>query len=1701
MAIVGNINNLDLEEPSSASKGSIVGNIFQNPSVLKNEEEPKRGMKMLPEKGDFAGTEAVLTTIPKMVGGALAYTGAAGLAGLAGNSFEESLHAGEEAQQKVMGLGSDKVNTIQGNIFEALGKGVDLVGRGAEAAVQDYARAGLAEPGVRNPYTPQQMEAGEQAGQPGARAVGEVAANLAPIPFLGRGGKQTRSPGPTVDPTVARATEWAKKQGRSNPTPQDFADVLKNKDVPEPQQLEFPDEIMRGRQQEAAAAEAAYREEVARQAAQGELQTIREQAAFGRELLSGTKDMFDNSGQVKDELLGPLQRSAKERPETLTEGSQAITEPLVQTPEREAPAGATQPGETVPVQNELPFPKEERAQGGIDYTVEGAPKTVTEQMKRPYVDENGIPYDKGLELNAVDKPSWTNKDAGWRSVDIETTGESWKRRKVDIIKEKGGGYVVEGPREPGSRRTYNYIHSFDTLKDATNYAKDYAAWLRGELEKRPNVLEDKYNSWRNIGKDSMGLESHEWNPEMASKAIEGDFRGALETIRDKSNNTFHKALAARLLDDLGFNPKLAVVDEIFTSAAAKAKGLVTLGNWHSAEGIKLSLKGSGAFSERIMLHEAMHAKVARLQYMYELGMDMPGKTKEAVEGIRNLYNHTITQLEGHYGLTDPYEFVAEAFTNPVFQDALKGLRIGEKSGLGLKQMATNAWDAFVHFIAKLLGLNPFKRNVLSETLNETAKLMKEIDINPEVAKAAYGSREGITHAAMGDWNSIKDVLRTNYNRADKATPKGYKDFMEMVSQEQGQDFVKALAEPVKKAMYDSYKKQFSADHAASNKPIGYDDRSLEQLSKEDLYNPEGGRKVDDVAPWGAQGPAAVAGDKHPILRRVFDGIESASIAVENLKNKWSKGAEIHGGYGLSNVRAAKRRADPNSLYSLDKKLNEKEKGLVMELAEQYGGKEGVNLGDEKFLRTKGASDKVVQFFKKWEEVRTDVLKNINDLRKKRGLDPIEALPNWFSRVRYGTFQTFAIDPKTAKHTYLAAFDTLADAEKVAKHMQETRGIQAVAAPSEHNPRVPVLPSEVFVEAAKRATDDPARHKLLLEAAKDAAEQSGIARFALHQDSPSSGYAGTKEIVGALGVEKAWDGFYGSIDHYINQAAKYVGSDDLKKFVSELHYDQKVKTDYPNAVAKAKYRYDLYSGAMRMGDEVLRNTSKTIAQIPVLKKWVGEDTLGNAVRYSSNFFTVSQLVMLNAKFYLANAIQFSTVPARMLELKNTTLAGGDVGAAILKGIVSTYLPTKEFKARMVEAQKRGALEARFAEALDWIGQEGTPKKLIEIGTTQFAAAMADTFSRAVTYNMMYELGKSAGLKGDKIHDFAARETTGIMLNYDKWARMPALNKLGVVGDTMAPLTQFISNVAFRYLEYWKEAAPRLKDGKIKSEFGPLLAFLGLSTAVAGVKGLPFYEDLEDVFIKLNQLYINNGGQYFGTPTEWISKVAPQAITDGIPSSASGVNLVGSLGSGNILSNVGNVPGLLTSFKAGRSGVMLALNAADIWPISEQEKQNYQTDVSPPQLRMMIENYYRNYADDDIAGWKKPFATPKSAMRDRQGNATDFRTDKENAMALTLGARPLNEANISHKKFVESKMDTASKAATGRAKEILFDVVEGGKQDIPEFVFRTLRSNPEMAADLPNYIKEEALRRNVPYDIRYILQNKAKGDQIMRHEDIR
>lgn len=182
-------------------------------------------------------------------------------------------------------------------------------------------------------------------------------------------------------------------------------------------------------------------------------------------------------------------------------------------------------------------------------------------------------------------------------------------------------------------------------------------------------------------------------------------RPILARIAKEGTTPFNRVLAQALLD-AGVNSTVRFGEAYQLSLQHGAA--IAAASYHGKSDTVTLMNGANV--EKHMLHEFAHAAtVAAIDRNTLAAIQLRALMQKVRES--GLVDAKL------YGMTDEFEFIAEAMSNPKFQDALRGVPIEGRGSIA------TAWHAFVDLVRRILKLAD--GNALSEALAIGAHLMED----------------------------------------------------------------------------------------------------------------------------------------------------------------------------------------------------------------------------------------------------------------------------------------------------------------------------------------------------------------------------------------------------------------------------------------------------------------------------------------------------------------------------------------------------------------------------------------------------------------------------------------------------------------------------------------------------------------------------------------------------------------------------------------------------------------------------------------------------------------------------------------------------------------------------------------------------------------------------------------------------------------
>jgi N12 class adenine-specific DNA methylase len=225
----------------------------------------------------------------------------------------------------------------------------------------------------------------------------------------------------------------------------------------------------------------------------------------------------------------------------------------------------------------------------------------------------------------------------------------------------------------------------------------------------------------------------------------------LERIATESTSPDHRALARQLLAN-GVNPSVGTgsADGQTFNTGRDTRDYAAS---YDPKAHHVALyEANGA--ERNLLHEFTHAATAK-------ALRVGGRAAMQMKALYAAAKRS-SKLAGMYGMANVDEFVAEAHSNPAFQQALRQTQTGPR----------NLWERFVDIVRAIIGLPPGQRDMLTTVLQVGSDLMTENSEQADEDGAETGGALGSARARPWERAAQLDWERGTENTMAAALPDG-----------------------------------------------------------------------------------------------------------------------------------------------------------------------------------------------------------------------------------------------------------------------------------------------------------------------------------------------------------------------------------------------------------------------------------------------------------------------------------------------------------------------------------------------------------------------------------------------------------------------------------------------------------------------------------------------------------------------------------------------------------------------------------------------------------------------------------------------------------------------------------------------------------------------------------------------------------------
>ncbi len=899
-----------------------------------------------------------------------------------------------------------------------------------------------------------------------------------------------------------------------------------------------------------------------------------------------------------------------------------------------------------------------------------------------------------------------------------------------------------------------------------------------------------------VGDKNLMSEDHTTN--MTDAIRSGDLKGAVSEIAENHPNGVYRQLANYLGDKLeGINTKyhpetyLENGDRQYSGYFDPSTGTV-------------GFSGVGASSPHTVLHETVHALTS--QFMD----DRPNDVR--VMGLKNLYNQLdITKFPS---ISNVKEFVAEAFSNPEFQDYLKTQRVDTRT----------MWTRFTDGVRNLLGLKPGIETTLGNALDHAIDLGKQVieasDVNTRRSIMENFQKAGVP-------KPLADMMTTR--------PKDVKP-VEVVKNSQVQDVVKRLTG------LDRIAEQFD-----------FTPKDPKEIIKMVMDNPKdikSGLGQDIKNQFDSGGLfASLRHENNPVVKSTYAYVDHAVKSYEDQIRNLITDKET----GIKPMMQALSKDDFTTVH-MQLMIDE---GHVERTAQQ--------------LSQLGWKQPMIDLAIKLREIGKKILKDFNEARGRMNppLPPIDARMGHLAGKFVGDFFHLIKDKddnvimRINGHTKWGAQD-LANTMKQEhpdwkigkqeyKSMAETTKADRFAGFTElmnyigkHDPNVAKA-----LDTLDRYTRSTATNYL------------GAPKHALDKKAAAGG------LVGSEG-NKAWvdattnaeEGFKGHLS-YLDTTIKWLEMQKAMEKVGAVTSDKGVTDAMPNAIKWAKSYTD---HALHTNQGKLADVANSFLSIVGEKSGVGHTNIMRVVNGVSSLEMRAWMGIGNMPFTVKHMVlPLQKMPAMMAYLGTQHLEG-NMTVAMLKSVSSSWHYWKDHKAGGGSSFEQAAFDYAHKNSVFNVNLAQTDGKVRSSQTAQFLGKAADIdFSgpeaaiRANSYFFYAHLLKDSGMPVSAALNAAEHLTRFLYTDYAPHEAPQISAKAGWVSQLALQLTRFKMNNVNQMGFYNRERIPLMDHETTATQKllsnTPLMVSLGSLLAFTGTVGMLARDQADWLYSKFSKHVLN------------------------------------------------------------------------------------------------------------------------------------------------------------------------------------------------------------------------------------------------------
>jgi hypothetical protein len=1219
--------------------------------------------------------------------------------------------------------------------------------------------------------------------------------------------------------------------------------------------------------------------------------------------------------------------------------------------------------------NTMPY---EVGVGGVGDAT-GVPKSPADALNVPYTADHLelVPKDTVAPMQqfknpnvGIDKPIGTRDTAKAKLREAAATEaaimakEASKKAEIeaaylDLDRQKQGDYGrMEGQKE------LSFAESVRNIEDGRSAAR--AAFLD-----RSNL--DFKHLEENVGDKS--LMSREQTYPMTEALHKGDINGALKQISDNHPNGSYRKLASYLADKMQGITLDVHPDGIIQMGERRVTG------FYDPATSKVTLSGLGATSPHTVLHELVHAVTS---HMIDI---KPNDIR--VMALKDLYNKVKGIEEKFPGVVNVKEFVAEAFSNPKFQEFLKAQKMDNRS----------MWTRFVDGIKSMLGI---KTGDVANALDHA------LDLGKQVIEAYDGPTrahiKGIFKEA-GMSNKLADLMAQKPEdvRAVTKREEGVKEAVYKIP---------GLTDPI-------------SDFKFYDKPVG----EIVEMARTGQDIPKNAVETFSQQ-MQAGGLFESLKTRNPVVKYTYERLTRAfQEAAENTKKF------------LTN--------EQDGLKEYMRRLSGDEKGEIHNAMMLHEGQRELTSME---LAEAGMNEKQIAYYNKYRELSKQFFHELNQRRVDLGLKPMDARVAHMAGRFMGDFSRMVYrwdEGGVKKVVGRISGTTSRELAKAYKHMQEAHPEWEFGNAEYSHIGKGRDAADRFgglMEALNFLADTNTDTAALLDSYRDFIQKDAVN----YLNATRHAKAKVKDAGGIIGSEgnKPWEDAKKNAEEgmkaqlsYFEQGYAWMAMEKAVGDLKPLLGDEGVAKQMPNAVEWAnKYK----DHAMRRNQGAVADAANTILSSVGEATGLGHSNLLKVSNVVKHRMMQKFMGLFNIPFTVTQLMQpLQTQPAMIALLHSRGLEFSTAKAQL--AATETYLgallhhmgkvgdgPQGFDKMAMDYADKMGVFDVKMADHTRDINGGQFGEMFDKLADVNIKAP--EHLTRGMSFLFFSHLLKDAGVPVKDIFGAAENMTNLTMVNYHPLERPMGYAKLGWVGDVASALTRYKHNQWSQMAFYAREGI-RGEQGHLKAT-APLATFLATSLAFGGIMGFFAYQEADAAY----QLFTEHALKKPDSLSNQLFKqnISP-LLSHGLFSTL-GIDMTTRFSNANVLPDT--KMGALIPYGSAVMDMAQATGNFLLDPTSTSKGKQMAKSWAPQSVQGLMENsMFTNKTKDGKNLYVNPTEGPKF------GEGRTYRSDAE-MTGRNLGFRSVRESKELQKIYSDGQIDQANKRVVeGIHGQIKHDIMDG------------------------------------------------------------